>query len=108
MTEEELDRLEELWNEKGLSVKEICSELGYTYAAINFYMNKDRKRFPYRRRPTINEEQLSLWIARILSGRSSIANAARQMGVCHETIARRLRRIKKDEQARMAQGEGQA
>lgn len=107
MTEEELDRLDELWNEKGLSVREICSELGYTYAAINFNMNKDRERFPYRRKPTADGEQMSLWITRILSGRSSIANAARQMGVCHETIAKRLRRIRRDEQARMAQGEEQ-
>lgn len=107
MTEEELDRLDELWNKRGLSAREICSELGYTYAALNHNMNRDRKRFPYRRRPTVDEKQMSIWIERIRSGRSSIANAARQMGVCYETISKRLRKIRRDEQARMAQGEEQ-
>ena len=90
MTDADLERFELLWN-RGIPVKQIASELGYSYQTLNDIAVNYRDRFPYRRKK-VDERKLSLWVDRILAGRAGVAQTARQLGISEETVRIRLRK----------------
>lgn len=79
MTDDELDLMERLWR-AGMPSKQIARLLGYSDHTIRARASHDRGRFPYRRlTPTPAEREA--WVALMLSGDATPADAAAACGV---------------------------
>lgn len=79
MTNDELARMERMWAE-GVPSKEIARELGYSDHTVRARACRDRARFPYRRREPTRVER-ETWVALMLSGDATPADAAAACGV---------------------------
>ena len=89
MTNDELDLMERLWRE-GMPSKQIARRLGYSDHTVRSRACHDRERFPRRRREPTPAER-GTWVALMLSGDATPADAAAACGVTVE-CARMWRR----------------
>ena len=89
MTDDELDRLEELWLE-GVKVSDIADKLGYSKSLVEKQVHRDRRRFPYRHN-RINRRLLDMVVDMVMNGKVTVRNAAYSLGVCEDVIRRELR-----------------
>lgn len=90
MTERELALIERLWA-KGVSVRVIADELGYTAKTVYYHMRKYPDRFPLKSTPPVPQSKRQLWVARIRAGRCTVGDAARATGVTQSQVYKWLK-----------------
>lgn len=101
MTPRQLEWLDEMYNLRKMPIAEIAKAMHFDETYVAKVMAEDRKRFPKRRR-SVDEKKMGLWVARILAGRATPRQAADAMGVSVNCVRDRVRNAK----ARMAQEPG--
>lgn len=89
MTPDELDRMERMWAQ-GMRVRQIARQVGYSSRHVMNVIGMHRYRFPRRRRE-LTDEEWAAWIERIRSGELTPKQVRDELGVCKESVRRRMR-----------------
>ena len=89
MTPEEIDEMERMWA-SGMSFKEMERRMGYATRTMADVMKAKRHRFP-KRLPLLTDEEWSPWLKRIESGELTQTQVCAELGVCKETVRKRMR-----------------
>lgn len=90
MTPEVEAELVRLWNE-GVSEERIAREVGYAVSTVRTYACLHRDKLPYRR-GHVDRHVKQVWVERIRSGRYTVAQASKALGVTKSAVRRWLKK----------------
>lgn len=90
MTPEVEAELVRLWN-AGVSERRISQETGYSVSVIRAYACHNRDKCPYRHK-RIDERVKEMWVERIRSGRYTVAQVSKALGVTKFSVRRWLKK----------------
>ena len=92
MSPELEDLFAQMWAD-GVPLKEIASEIGYSFSALNAYACDHRDKFPMRRvLVPENDGMRARWMLRLSAGRCTVDDVAKALGVSSQTVRRWARK----------------
>lgn len=90
-------QMKRLW-EQGVKIADIGAELGYSPHYVANVAQRYRDLFPYRKSTMRAKRHRDMWVARVVAGRASVAQAAAALGVHPYTINRWAQSMRESEE----------
>jgi len=86
--------IQALWA-AGMPVKKIAKKMGYAESTILGFASRNRDLCPHRHKDVMGHDRTGLMIERVLAGRMTTRQAAKELGIPMSTMSEHVRNARK-------------